>query len=100
MYRTLQKLGDGVFGSVVKAYDSNTQQYVAIKTFRDTAKDETKIKEIQILRKLDHPNIIKLRDVIKQNRTISIVLDFSERNLLQYYTPLKEKNRKLCEEQI
>ncbi|CAD8107005.1 unnamed protein product [Paramecium primaurelia] len=101
MYKTIQKLGDGVFGSVTKALDERTQEFVAIKSYRDNSvRDESKIKEIQILKKLNHPNIIKLRDVIKQNKTIAIVLDFSERNLLQYYKSVKEKNRTLCEQQI
>ncbi|CAK67824.1 unnamed protein product (macronuclear) [Paramecium tetraurelia] len=101
MYKTIQKLGDGVFGSVTKALDERTQEFVAIKSYRDNkVKDESKIKEIQILKKLNHPNIIKLRNVIKQNKTLAIVLDFSERNLLQYYKSVKEKNRTLCEQQI
>ena len=76
-------MGDGVFGSVTKALDERTHEFVAIKSYRDNSlKDETKIKEIQILKKLNHPNIIKLREVIKQNKTIAIVLDYSERNLL------------------
>ncbi|CAD8112974.1 unnamed protein product [Paramecium sonneborni] len=101
MYKIIQKLGDGVFGSVTKALDERTHEFVAIKSYRDNSiKDETKIKEIQILKKLNHPNIIKLREVIKQNKTIAIVLDYSERNLLQYYKSVKEKNRTLCEQQI
>ncbi|CAD8152456.1 unnamed protein product [Paramecium octaurelia] len=101
MYKTIQKLGDGVFGSVTKALDERTQEFVAIKSYRDNkVRDESKIKEIQILKKLNHPNIIKLRNVIKQNKTIAIVLDYSERNLLQYYKSVKEKNRTLCEQQI
>ncbi|CAD8186791.1 unnamed protein product [Paramecium pentaurelia] len=101
MYKIIQKLGDGVFGSVTKALDERTHEFVAIKSYRDNSiKDESKIKEIQILKKLNHPNIIKLRDVIKQNKTIAIVLDYSERNLLQYYKSVKEKNRTLCEQQI
>jgi len=69
---------------------------VAIKTYRENVRDESKLKEIQILKKLDHPNIVKLREVLREKKTLSIVLDYSERNLLQYYSPLK--NRALCEE--
>jgi protein kinase len=66
MYKTIQKLGDGVFGSVTKAIDERTHEFVAIKSYRDNSmRDEEKIKEIQILKKLNHPNIIKLRDVIR-----------------------------------
>ncbi|CAD8108361.1 unnamed protein product [Paramecium sonneborni] len=101
MYKTIQKLGDGVFGSVTKALDERTQEFVAIKCYRDNSvRDESKIKEIQILKKLNHPNIIKLRDVIKEKKTIGIVLDYCERNLLQYYKSVKERNRTLCEQQI
>lgn len=64
MYKTISKLGDGVFGSVVKAIDERTQEIVAIKTYRENVRDESKVKEIQILKKLDHPNIIKIREVL------------------------------------
>ena len=35
-FKVIQKLGDGVFGSCVKAMDTRTGRLVAIKTFKNS----------------------------------------------------------------
>lgn len=57
------KLGEGAYGAVHKAIMVSTGQIVAVKTVKLTDEDEgipsTTIREISILKSLDHPNIIK-----------------------------------------
>lgn len=63
------KLGDGTYGSVIKATKIDTGQVVAIKKFKKkyTSWEEcVNLREIKALQKLKHPNIIKLFEVFKE----------------------------------
>ena len=58
------KLGEGTYGTVYKAIDKQTQQVVALKKIKLEHADEgipsTAIREISLLRELEHPTIVKL----------------------------------------
>ncbi|GEQ71328.1 hypothetical protein JCM33374_g5010 [Metschnikowia sp. JCM 33374] len=86
-FKLLQGIGQGQFGKVFLAEDleSDTQPYVAIKTIHrvDTARlitktylsHTTKIKrEIQIMKECDHPNVVKLFQVVDDMRFDKILL--------------------------
>ncbi|RCH82164.1 hypothetical protein CU098_001417, partial [Rhizopus stolonifer] len=75
----LQTLGEGEFGKVKFAIEIKTGQEVAIKLIRkdniDTSSRMTKVeREISVLRKLRHPNIVELFDVIETEKYIGIIL--------------------------
>ena len=58
-----KKLGQGAYGSVYKAKSIKTNQYFAIKVIKIEAYDDgipsTTIREINILKIVNHPNIVK-----------------------------------------
>lgn len=62
-YQKLAKVGEGTYGVVYKARDRNTGDVVALKRIRLDAEDEgipsTAIREIALLKELQHPNIVK-----------------------------------------
>ncbi|KMU88981.1 calcium/calmodulin-dependent protein kinase type II [Coccidioides immitis H538.4] len=76
----LKKMGDGAFSNVYRARDS-TGKYgeVAIKVVRKfemSAKQRANIlKEVQIMRQLDHPNIVKLIEFSESRQFYYIVLE-------------------------
>ena len=41
------------------------------------------LREVQSLRKLSHPNIVKLKEVIRENDMLYFVFEFLEQNLYQ-----------------
>ena len=41
------------------------------------------LREVQSLRKLSHPNIVKLKEVIRENDTLYFVFEFLDQNLYQ-----------------
>ena len=43
------------------------------------------LKEIKSLRKLSHPNLIKLFEVIRVADELSFVFEYCEKNLLDFY---------------
>ena len=59
----LEKIGEGTYGVVYKAKNRLTADLVALKKIRLEAEDEgipsTAIREISILKELQHPNIVR-----------------------------------------
>jgi len=83
-YEKLEKVGEGTYGVVHKAQDSAGAIY-ALKTIRLEAEDEgipsTAIREISLLKELQHPNIVKLCDVIHTERKLTLVFEFLDQDL-------------------
>ena len=77
-YEVLQTLGTGAFSEVKKAIHKETKKLVAIKII-DRAKckgKESMIQsEIEILKKVEHPNIIKLFDIFESTDKIYLVME-------------------------
>lgn len=91
-------LGSGQYGRASIATSKKTGQRVAIKTidksrFRsDIAYQfEAMANEIDIMRKLDHPNIIKLVDVLESENELNIVMELCEGGEL--FDRIKEKRQ-------
>jgi len=62
-YVGLEKLGKGTYGSVYKAQKKNTNEIIAIKKIKFDVDSEgipsTALREISILKKMVHPNIVR-----------------------------------------
>uniref|UniRef100_A0A7S0E323 Protein kinase domain-containing protein n=1 Tax=Hanusia phi TaxID=3032 RepID=A0A7S0E323_9CRYP len=67
-YKIAVLLGSGAYGCVCRAYDNEEKKDVAIKRFEDVFMSKTDalriLREIAILRRLEHRNIIKLMNVV------------------------------------
>src|SRR5579871_4463413 len=72
-YEIVQKLGIGGLGAVYKAKDLDLDREVAIKVVQpdklltDSHASDLFLKEAKIIAALDHPNILDVYDVVKQN---------------------------------
>ncbi|XP_032172603.1 mitogen-activated protein kinase 15 isoform X2 [Mustela erminea] len=80
-YLLKRRLGKGAYGIVWKAVDRRTGEVVAIKKIFDAFRDKTDaqrtFREITLLQELgDHPNIIRLLDVIRAENDRDIYLVF------------------------
>ncbi|XP_041986263.1 serine/threonine-protein kinase dyf-5 [Aricia agestis] len=85
-YVMLQQLGDGTYGSVSLAQRRDTGEKVAIKRMKRKyySWDEAmNLREVKSLKKLNHANIVKLREVIRENDTLYFVFEFMRGNLYQ-----------------
>ncbi|ETI27103.1 hypothetical protein G647_09785 [Cladophialophora carrionii CBS 160.54] len=75
----VEKMGDGAFSNVYKARDTQTGDEVAIKVVRKFEMNSNQraniLKEVQIMRQLDHPNIVKLIDFSESRQYYYIVLE-------------------------
>ncbi|XP_009768588.1 protein IMPAIRED IN BABA-INDUCED STERILITY 1 isoform X2 [Nicotiana tabacum] len=80
MFQKLEKIGQGTYSSVYRARDIESGKMVALKKvrFNNFQPDSVRFmaREIAILRKLDHPNIMKLEGIITSRLSCSIYLVF------------------------
>ena len=79
-------LGEGAYGVVYKAIDMLTNRAVALKKIRIEIEDEgiptTALREIVLLRQLEHPNVVKLENVVMDPaRYLSSPYLFFKKNL-------------------
>nr|XP_043639454.1 probable serine/threonine-protein kinase At1g54610 [Erigeron canadensis] len=79
-YDKLDKVGSGTYSNVYKARDRKTKKIVALKKVRFNTSEPESIKfmarEIMMLRKLDHPNIVKLLGLATSRMQYSLYLVF------------------------
>lgn len=68
-YRIGKVLGTGSYGYVRLGVNIITGEQFAIKTLKDAHNKKGIQREISILKLLDHPNIVKLHDVVEDGKT-------------------------------
>lgn len=82
-YRVGDIIGDGTFG-VVRAAISPSNEPVAVKTLKteaDSWEACRELREVASLCTLSHPNIIKLKEVIREVQTVHLVFELAETNM-------------------
>ncbi|KAA0177823.1 hypothetical protein FNF27_00994 [Cafeteria roenbergensis] len=85
-YKIVKPLGDGTYGSVLKAVNRQTGEIVAIKKMKKkfaTWQECMQLREVKSLKKLNHPNIIRLKEVIRENNELHFVFEFMELNVYE-----------------
>jgi len=74
------QIGQGTYSNVYKARDLETGKIVALKKVRfDNLEPESvrfMAREIQVLRRLDHPNVVKLEGLVTSRMSCSLYLVF------------------------
>lgn len=77
MFDIICQIGEGTYGQVYKASDKKTKEIVALKKVRLENEKEgfpiTAVREIKILRQLNHENIVNLKEIVTDKKD---VLDF------------------------
>lgn len=87
-YQRVSKIGEGTYGVVYKAKDKITNEVVALKKIRLDHDDEgipsTAVREISLLKGLQHPNIICLKDVICGSNRLNLIFEYVDIDLKKY----------------
>mmetsp|Transcript_14832 Transcript_14832/g.19568 ORF Transcript_14832/g.19568 Transcript_14832/m.19568 type:complete len:413 (+) Transcript_14832:205-1443(+) len=99
-YKITKTVGDGTYGSVLKAINRQTGEVVAIKKMKKkfyTWEECMQLREVKSLKKLNHPNIVKLKEVIRENDELFFVFEYLDGNL---YESMKKRERYFPESKI
>jgi serine/threonine protein kinase len=87
-YQKLEKIGEGTYGVVYKAKNRESGAIIALKKIRLEQEDEgvpsTAIREISLLKELQHPNIVRLQDVVHSENRLYLVFEYLDQDLKKY----------------
>eukprot|EP01138_Halocafeteria_seosinensis_P012959 gb/GECG01013237.1/.p1 GENE.gb/GECG01013237.1/~~gb/GECG01013237.1/.p1 ORF type:complete len:1672 (+),score=171.85 gb/GECG01013237.1/:1-5016(+) len=99
-YHILELIGEGSFGKVYKGRRRFTGQYVALKFIPKRNKKEKDLEglrgEIDILRRLNHENIILLLDAFETEKEFVMVTEFAQGEVFE----ILEDDGRLPEDQV
>nr|XP_040022739.1 serine/threonine-protein kinase MAK isoform X10 [Gasterosteus aculeatus aculeatus] len=92
-YTTLKQLGDGTYGSVLMGRSNESGELVAIKRMKRkfySWEECMNLREVKSLKKLNHANVVKLKEVIRENDHLYFVFEYMKENLYQL---MKDRKR-------
>lgn len=105
-----EKIGSGSFGTVYRAIDIETANYFAVKciSLKSNKINSSKLikliqKEVNILKALEHPNIIKYyqTDLDIENTEINIIIEYASKgNLQSFVSEFKPLSNKILQKFI
>ncbi|KAL5099851.1 hypothetical protein RYX36_004178 [Vicia faba] len=99
-YKIIKEVGDGTFGSVWRAISKQAGEVVAIKKMKKkyySWEECVNLREVKSLRKMNHPNIVKLKEVIRESDILYFVFEYMECNLYQL---MKDREKLFSESEI
>ncbi|KAG8651827.1 hypothetical protein MANES_06G027400v8 [Manihot esculenta] len=108
-YHLGKTIGEGTFAKVKLAVDSNNASYVAVKIIDKQMVVESNLKyqvvrEIKTMKILNHPNIVRIHEVIGTKRKIYIVMEYVSggqlSDKLSYSQKLKESEARKMFQQL
>ncbi|WOK98322.1 cyclin-dependent kinase F-4 [Canna indica] len=85
-YCAIKEVGDGTFGTVWRAINKQSGEVVAVKKLKRkyySWEECLNLREVKSLRRLNHMNIIKLKEVIREDDMLYLVFEYMECNLYQ-----------------
>ncbi|XP_041333317.1 serine/threonine-protein kinase ICK isoform X2 [Pyrgilauda ruficollis] len=92
-YKTIRQLGDGTYGSVLLGRSIESGELIAIKKMKRkfySWEECMNLREVKSLKKLNHANVVKLKEVIRENDHLYFVFEYMKENLYQL---MKERNK-------
>ncbi len=79
-YVTIETVGRGGMGTVVRAYDPKLRREVALKRLHSRSLDRESaarlVREAQALAQLSHPNVVAVYDVEAENEDVLVAMEF------------------------
>ena len=85
-YEVIGVVGEGAYGIVYKCKNKETGKYVAIKKFKEVGDElvkKTMKRELKMLQRLHHPNVVEFQDAFRRKGNLFLVFEFVDKNLLE-----------------
>ena len=85
-YEVMGIVGEGAYGIVYKCRNKETNDYVAIKKFKETEDEivkKTMKRELRVLQLLKNENIVEFKEAFKKKGNLYLVFEYVEKNLLE-----------------
>ena len=85
-YEVIGIVGEGAYGIVYKCKNKETGKYVAIKKFKEVGDElvkKTMKRELKMLQRLHHPNVVEFQDAFRRKGNLFLVFEFVDKNLLE-----------------
>jgi len=106
-YTVIKFLGNGGFGEAYLINSNITRKNYVMKSINfDLLDDENKkytINEAILLKKIDHPNIIKFKEVFEVKKPFlqfNIIMEYAEKGDLNKYLQINKENKKYFSEDL
>ena len=103
-YQIIRLIGDGTYGQVYEGIDKEKEIKVAIKKLKNKMsswEDCILQNEVRFLRKLNHENIVKLLEVIReQNSDVSYIFEYCDCNLFEFIENHRKQKMFISEAKI
>lgn len=99
-FKVIKEVGDGTFGSVWQAVNKQNGEVVAIKKMKKkyySWEECMNLREVKSLRRMNHPNVVKLKEVIREHDVLFFVFEYMECNLYQL---MKDRDSLFSESEI
>ena len=84
-YKKIERIGGGAYGDVFKGVNSETGDSVAMKKVKIELSKEgvpsSALREIASLKELEHPNIVKLLDIVCKIGKLYLIFEYIESDL-------------------
>ncbi|KAJ0967986.1 hypothetical protein J5N97_024903 [Dioscorea zingiberensis] len=99
-YKVIKEVGDGTFGTVWRALNKQSGEVVAIKKMKKkyySWEECVNLREVKSLQRMNHPNIVKLKEVIRENNVLYFVFEYMECSLYQL---MKDRSKPFSELEV
>ncbi|KAL2525312.1 Protein kinase superfamily protein [Abeliophyllum distichum] len=99
-YKIIKEVGNGTFGNVWRAINKQSGEVVAIKKMKKkyySWEECINLREVKSLRKMKSPNIVKLKEVIRENDILYFIFEYMECNLYQL---MKDRSKLFSEAEV
>uniref|UniRef100_A0ACD6A7P1 Uncharacterized protein n=1 Tax=Avena sativa TaxID=4498 RepID=A0ACD6A7P1_AVESA len=99
-YKVIREIGDGTCGNVFRAFNIETNEIVAVKKMKRKFyhwEECISLREVKALQKLNHPNIVELKEVTMENHQLFFIFEHMDCNL---YDLIRDRCVPFSEEEI
>jgi serine/threonine protein kinase len=93
-FNTIKLLGRGVFSEVYLVKKKSTEEYFAMKSIHKKNPLELLDREMTILKNVFHPNIVMLKEVIKDDISTKLIMEYCSKGDLNEYLNMRRMKEK------